>query len=206
MYRVSDPRTIQFKSNTILCMFSGGYDSTAMLHKLLNDVEYSAFNIHAHHINIINKENRNTAESIASNSIFDYYKSAGKVFDVSYSTIQIPGTSNRFLMDSHITLFTAGALAAASPNIVNVAIGINKTDDIVGHDGRSQISRKIYDALTTTPRIYPVRHLIKQEIIDILPAELRSMVWYCRTPQYVNAMRITCNTCNTCKMIQKLTI
>ena len=187
-------------------MFSGGYDSAAMLHMLLHYEEYAEFNIHAHHINIINKERRDAAEYKACTDIFNYYINTGKTFDVSYSTSHVPGTSNRFLMDSHLTLFTAGALASATPHITRTAIGVNKTDDFEGHNRRSQISRNIYDALTTVRRIYPVRNMTKQEVISILPPPVHSMVWYCRTPKYTGDGRVTCNTCKTCKTVQKLTI
>ncbi len=46
----------------ILCMYSGGVDSTAVVYKLLTELKYSSYDIHVHHISMINLENKHDAE------------------------------------------------------------------------------------------------------------------------------------------------
>ena len=46
----------------ILCMYSGGVDSTGMLYEILSDMKYLSYDIHVHHISMVNLENRHEAE------------------------------------------------------------------------------------------------------------------------------------------------
>jgi len=46
----------------ILCMYSGGVDSTAVVYKLLTELKYLSYDIHVHHISMINLENKHDAE------------------------------------------------------------------------------------------------------------------------------------------------
>jgi 7-cyano-7-deazaguanine synthase in queuosine biosynthesis len=43
---------------TILCLFSGGIDSTGVLHRLMTDPQYVQHPLIVHHIHIFNRENR----------------------------------------------------------------------------------------------------------------------------------------------------
>lgn len=49
----------------ILCMYSGGIDSTGMLYEILNDSKYLNYDIHVHHISMVNLENRHEAELLS---------------------------------------------------------------------------------------------------------------------------------------------
>lgn len=45
-------------------MFSGGLDSTYVLHKILTDQEYAEYDVHVHHMRLVNSEKRAAAEEI----------------------------------------------------------------------------------------------------------------------------------------------
>lgn len=67
--------------NYILCLWSGGIDSTAMLYKLLTDKKYEQYSIHAHFIVNINKENRHEAELDAVNGCLGWLKENCRPFE-----------------------------------------------------------------------------------------------------------------------------
>jgi tRNA(Ile)-lysidine synthase TilS/MesJ len=65
----------------ILCMFSGGVDSTGALFRLLTHRDYRSFSIHVHHIHLLNIERRALAEKQACQGILQVFKDMGLAFD-----------------------------------------------------------------------------------------------------------------------------
>ena len=57
------------KRDTILCMFSGGIDSSGVLHELFTNPEYVDRPLIIHHTILQNRENRAKAESQAVKAI-----------------------------------------------------------------------------------------------------------------------------------------
>ncbi len=72
-------------------MFSGGLDSVYVLHKILIDPEYAEYDVHVHHMRLINKENRAAAEEIAVKNVVDYLRTNGyRPFVLSFTDLTYP--------------------------------------------------------------------------------------------------------------------
>lgn len=181
-------------------MFSGGIDSTGMLWKLLCEKE----SVHVHHMNLQNKERRAFAEHKAVRDILDMMSKSYE-FDYSESTHQYPVYNNQFIFDSDIVAFIAGTICLAMPCIKNVAIGMTATD-MTNSELSERITRSnaILKAFTNATKIYPVKHLTKSQICDMLPTEIKNLTWSCRTPVYINGIANKCNKCMTCLELKKV--
>ena len=202
-------------SNTLL-MFSGGLDSTGALWQLLQNKENK---VHIHHLHLINKEKRAQAEHIAVNNIISYISKSYKVkYSESYheypyySYLKINNNneivlSENFMFDSDIYNFIAGTICTSLPHIKSVAIGRTKSDsEEISTMTRATIGTNIFKLLApNVEKIYPVVHLTKTEVYNILPEELRDMTWSCRRPIYIDENMITeCGECKTCLQLETI--
>lgn len=189
----------------ILLMFSGGLDSVGALHLLLTDAKYAAFQVHAHHVHINNRERRAPAEKIAVDGILELYRARGYRVDSSETSMTFKTFNGAFPWDTDITKFVSGFIASAVPSVQRVAFGATRTDDEDLDTGRIARGNKIYAAFTNTELIYPVRHLSKQEILDLLPADVAELAWSCRRPAYRSPdVPTPCGACKTCLALQGL--
>lgn len=190
---------IQIMEPSILVMFSGGLDSTGVLWKLLSEKQ----KIHVHHMNLRNVERRARAEAVAVNKILTYVKNIGP-FSYSESTHEYPSFGNKFMWDSDIVAFVSGFICLSIPSIKNVAIGMTASDENTGLSDRIVRSNKILEAFTDAKKIYPVSHLTKLQIYDMLPEEIRSLTWSCRTPVYQENEAVKCGKCQTCIQMNEI--
>jgi 7-cyano-7-deazaguanine synthase in queuosine biosynthesis len=199
--------------SNILLMFSGGLDSTGALWNLLKDKKNK---IHLHHLYLLNKENRADAEQNAVQNILSYIKQRHTI-KYSESYHQYPFYSylkeqskglalhQNFMFDSDIYNFIAGTICFCLPNIKKVAIGRTKSDASLDVETRSVRGTKLLQLFAPNiEKIYPVEHLTKTEIYNILPKELRDMTWSCRTPINVDNMFKECGACKTCIEINQI--
>lgn len=124
----------------ILCMYSGGIDSTAVLYKLLTDMKYSSYDIHVHHISIINIENKHDAELSSVLNCLRWFKKKfpNKKILFTKNIIDFNFLQPVFPLDSDIFSFVAGQIfRSCNPNVgMKVqykffATGLTNTD-IVG--------------------------------------------------------------------------
>ena len=123
----------KLSDSTILCMFSGGIDSTGVLHQLLTNDLFEDFRLIIHHIHIVNRENRARAEAIAVKNILQYYQqnfpgSFAYTESIFNTTGFAPLESKRFPFDMDVCAFYAGNICAARHDIAYVAMGRTKTD------------------------------------------------------------------------------
>ncbi|WP_421763612.1 hypothetical protein [Ekhidna sp.] len=200
-------------NQTILCMFSGGIDSTGVLHKLMTDPEYKDFELIVHHIHIVNRENRALAEATAVKSILAYYqKQDERNFTITASTFNTSGfaplKANRFPFDMDVCAFFSANICASRKDIVSVAMGRTKTDVESGGENfmmRMKRAQAIFKSVLSLEEevipqyIFPMVNYTKQEIWNFLPPEVRSNTWWCRRPIYENSMPKSCGKCQTCK-------
>jgi 7-cyano-7-deazaguanine synthase in queuosine biosynthesis len=202
-------------SNTLL-MFSGGLDSTGALWQLLQNKDNK---LHLHHLHLINKEKRARAEHIAVKNIISYISKYYKVKysesyheypHYSYLTMINKNTlalNQNFMFDSDLYNFISGTICTSLPNIKSVAIGRTKSDsEEISTMNRAAIGTNIFKLLApNVEKIYPVVHLTKTEVYNILPKELRDMTWSCRTPIYINEEIIKeCGKCKTCLELETI--
>lgn len=202
----------------VLCMFSGGVDSTGVLHRVLTHKDYADYKVYVHHIHIINRENRAKAENISVNKTISYYKKNGsKEFNFFSSTFNLSGLKSvrtkRFPFDMDVCAFYAANICASIPEIELVAMGRTLTD--IGSGGanfmlRMNRAQAIFRATLLLQEgnpnyIFPVQHLTKKEIYQTLPAEVQASVWYCRRPIYLMGKPPQpCNQCPTCRDMKEV--
>lgn len=179
----------------VLLMFSGGLDSTGAFWRLIAEGR----NIHAHHLYLVNKENRAFAEDKSVKEIVEYMKNAGGRFSYSESFHEYPCYNGNFLWDSDILSFMAGAICLSMKSIKEVAIGMTKSDMSLNLSARIGRANSIFQAFgTEAVKVYPVGDLTKKQIYEMLPEDLRRLSWSCRTPVYVGDDIRTCGRCKAC--------
>lgn len=61
----------------VLIMTSGGIDSVGVAYIVLTDPKYKNFQVHLHHLNLINIENRNEVEYTATSKIIRWFLDKG---------------------------------------------------------------------------------------------------------------------------------
>lgn len=175
-----------------LLMFSGGLDSTGAFWQLKDK------KLHVHHMHLKNVENRSDAESKSVNNIVNYMKQYCD-FSYSESTHEYPTYNGSFIWDGDLSNFMAGTICGCMPYLKSVAFGRTASDA-----KRSSVStriergNKIFNLLCKSEKIYPVVHLTKNEIYNMLPQELRDLTWSCRRPIYKGNDALPCKTCVTC--------
>ena len=199
----------------ILCMYSGGLDSAGALWELLTNPKYNEYTILVHHINIINHERRVHAEKVAVDETLALFKTlCKKTFYYSNSTIDfscLPYPSN-LPFDTDIYGFIGGNLAIIDRSIKFLASGSTKNDkekvveNAIFNKRRDAIMDALYLGRTFDKQfgmLYPVEHLTKQEIYEMLPKEISSKTWSCRRPQYLNNKIQECGICHSCIELSK---
>lgn len=202
--------------STILCMFSGGIDSTGVLHQLITNDAYQSNELMVHHIHIHNRENRATAEAQAVKHILAYYKSHHhKDFLYTESVFNTTGfapmRSSRFPFDMDVCAFMAGNISVARKDITQVAMGRTKTDVRAGGDNfmqRMERAQQIFKGVYALEKeavptyIFPVIEFTKKEIWDFLPDQVKQHTWWCRRPIYDGQLAKPCGRCQTCNDVK----
>jgi 7-cyano-7-deazaguanine synthase in queuosine biosynthesis len=201
-------------NSNILLMFSGGLDSTGALWNLLQNKDNR---VHLHHLYLVNKEKRAEAELRSVKNIISYI-SKSHIIKYSQSYHEYPSYSylkaidnklilnQNFIFDSDIYNFTAASICKCLPSIKKVALGRTKSDmseDIEERAIRGTELLKLF--VPNVEKVYPVEHLTKAEIYNIIPKELRDMTWSCRTP-IIRDKDIfkECGKCKTCLEINQI--
>ena len=198
-------------------MFSGGLDSTGALWTLLKNTKYK---LHLHHLHLVNPTKRAKVEQAAVKNILSYIgqryssiiysESYHEYTSYSYFT-KTEGTNRAILnenliSDSDIYNFMAGTISMCLPHIKRVAIGRTKSDDnplIIDRATRGSELLKLF--APNVQKIYPVEHLTKEEIYNMLPEELRDLTWSCRTPVIIDDnFAEECGECKTCLELKKI--
>ncbi|MBT8114968.1 MAG: hypothetical protein KJP04_06295 [Arenicella sp.] len=205
-------------NDTILCMFSGGIDSTGVLHKMFCDPEYQQRPLVVHHIFLQNRENRAKAELASVTIIREYYRAQYPQREFTYTDSIVntsgfaPLKASRFPFDMDVCAFIAGNICVVRKDIRQVAMGRTNTDIEAGGTNfqkrmeRAQnIFRSVYclEPEVIPEYIFPVMSKTKKEIWDELPEPVRSACWYCRHPQYEDDDSASaCGQCITCEEVK----
>ena len=110
-------------TKTVLCMFSGGIDSTGVIDKLFTDPKLSQSPLIINHVIIQNRENRAKAEASAVQSILNYYKGKFPKREFTFTNVTFgtlgfaPLKSEKFADDSDICAFIAGNISVVRKDI-----------------------------------------------------------------------------------------
>lgn len=208
---------IDYDSSNTLLMFSGGLDSTGALWDLLKEPTNK---LHLHHLHLVNPTKRAKAEQIAVKNVLSYinktyrnikYSESYHEYNSYSSLARITGTNHlvlreNLMSDSDIYNFMAGVICLSLPNIKKVAIGRTKSDSSPSVVDKAIRGNKLLKLFAPNiKKIYPVEHLTKSEVYHMLPEELRSITWSCRTP--INTgddVFIECKKCKTCLELREI--
>lgn len=201
--------------NTIVCMFSGGIDSSGVLHTLITDRDYRNRNLIVQHIILQNRENRAQAEIDSAAKIISYYQRnyPDRPFTYTESVFNTTGfaplEADRFPFDMDVCAFIAANIAVARKDVREIAMGRTQTDIESGSNDfrqRMQRAQRVFQAVYSledeaVPNyIFPVINFSKQTIWKMLPPEVQTAAWYCRYPSYQqDGSAQPCTKCVTCK-------
>lgn len=199
-------------------MFSGGFDSTALLFKCASEKEYD---LHVHHIRIINRERRDKAED---KSVKKLIEAARKIrpFVFSSNTYECPDSCG--IGYTGYDLIKVGFVAGDIVNMILTAIGMNTNvpQDIEALVGTNKT--EVYDPVAFKNDIrylgsqqafnssilnysnqpipkfsLPFLHLERKDIIQYIPKNLLKYITSCRRPVEVGKEFIPCGLCFACK-------
>lgn len=176
-------------SNKILCMYSGGLDSTGALWELTTDKKYAEFDILVHHINIMDSINPAKNEDLALSQIVATFEEitgrklpySSTLVDFSYLAVGValPAIPN-------IYAFVAGNLVQIDLTIKYIAVGSDKilrAKDNASYDvelNQSQQLLKIIgsqrEVSSSAEYVYPVELKSSRNIWQTLPEKIRESI------------------------------
>ena len=190
----------------ILCMFSGGLDSCGLLHLLLTDKQYQNYDIHVHHIKIINITRRAKAETVATDDILDYCKQHYRPFSVTRSMYQGTELGRAFLNDNNIVTHIAACIVNVDDSYEYVTTGITKSEmEREATRIRQKNAKDLFNLMVTQGKrtkpvelLWPLLDLTKREIYNMIPQYMRDNYWSCRLPKYINGVPHECRKCPSC--------
>lgn len=184
----------------MIVMWSGGIDSTYKLAFLLKE---TAYQIHAHHVHLVNREGRSAAERAACRRLRPPLR-AIRPFAYTESTID-HRQHDRIPYDMAVVAFEAGVVARSgegpkSEPFTHWTIGTHKAE------GHFQRRFDLYEPMVNAvcfPGDYPAFEMgtvvTKAEEIAYLDAlGLLEDCWYCRTPRGGRP----CARCGTCREVK----
>jgi 7-cyano-7-deazaguanine synthase in queuosine biosynthesis len=117
-------------------------------------------------------------------------------------TFEYPSFNGKFFFDKEIYYFIAGGMCSQISSIEFVSIGRNISDVSPVSMGRAE---EIFSCFTNIEkRIYLVKDLTKQQIVDFLPGDLTKLTWSCRTPKYKGLSPIMCGECKACRELKNI--
>jgi tRNA(Ile)-lysidine synthase TilS/MesJ len=193
-------------------MYSGGLDSLGALYRLLTDAKYENFGLHIHHLNLRNRENRVLAEHKAIKSTLAYFRNSRyRNFLYTESSHDYSFMRKYFTFDTYWYAFMAANIITADNAIRHVAVGRTKTDiESAASMNHAKRGHEIFHATLaldkrfTRSYIYPVAHMTKKQIWEMLPADLRELSWSCRRPVNQDGGAQPCGKCRTCKEMAEI--
>lgn len=183
-----------------LVMLSGGIDSVAVLVNLLTETEHT---VHAHHIELANRDNRQQAENDAVADVIDYCWEHFRDFSFSTSKSDFRITPRGY--DLIVTMFHAGLVSISSLPVVDfVMTGHFQTTKVRAGYGQQMLD-SCFLRKSARPRwLRPLDALandkfIKTDIYRSVPDELAALSWSCRKPVMKNSELTPCGSCYACR-------
>ena len=200
------------KNVRALVMLSGGADSVALLANIL---AYTDWEVHVHHIEISNFENRNKAENAALAKIRRYLRKHYRDYEYTVSKFEFAIDDRFFSFDLTSSLFMAAQVTKsiwyARKVLMDLVVTghLNATPERELFEG-SAVFNVCFMEFTKKPLwirpLIQVGKAAKANKIDVyesIPPELLDLSWSCRTPTYEGRKAEACGTCLACKTRNK---
>jgi 7-cyano-7-deazaguanine synthase in queuosine biosynthesis len=183
-----------------LVMLSGGIDSVAVLATLLTETEHQ---VHAHHIELSNRDNRQQAENDAVADVVDYCWQHYRDFSFSTSKSEFKITQRGY--DLIFTMFHAALVSISSvPGYDFVMTGHFQTSKLRAMYGQQMLDSCFLRDSAKPRWIRPLDALtdekhIKIDIYRSVPDELAALSWSCRKPVETDGELVPCGCCYACR-------
>jgi hypothetical protein len=206
---VADALAVTLESNQVdkpenetrtLVMLSGGIDSVAVLASLLSETEHQ---VHAHHIELSNRDNRQQAENDAVADVVDYCWQHYRDFSFSSSKSEFMITPRGY--DLIFTMFHAALVSISSSSGYDFMMtGHFQTTNVRARYGQRMLDSCFLRESGRPRWIRPLDALpndknIKANIYRSVPDELAALSWSCRKPVLVDGELSPCGICYACQ-------
>lgn len=192
---------------------SGGIDSTALLYRILK--ENPQHNYLVYRVNMVHgtSGHRTTQEAQATEAIVKWLYENGlknfcfKRLSIDYASLGMTPP----VWDSEVINFFGAMIIQAHPEIKVFYDGAIK-DDFKDPDFQNRLN-KIADILylhtqkskETLKIEFPIRNLLKYEVIQSIPEDLLKLTWSCRYPKIVAPWTFgRCHECPQCKVLDRV--
>ena len=192
------------KEYKTLVLLSGGIDSVAVLANVLCETEHE---VHAHHIELANRENRQQAENDAVSDVVDYCWRNFRDFSFSTSKSEFRISTRGY--DLVIAMFHAALVSISSGrNVDFVMTGHFRTSDVRKEYGQQMLDSCFLKDSTKPRWIRPLDALpdegnIKATIYNSVPLTLAELGWSCRTPVPTPEGLRPCGACYACRNLEQ---
>ena len=185
----------------MIVMWSGGIDSTFKLAYLLKETEYQ---VHAHHVHLVNHEGRHAAEAAACRALRPKLRA---IRDFAYTQSRIDHRQHQHLpFDMAVVAFEAGVVARTGNGrggepFTHWTIGTHKAE------GHYQRRFDLYEPMVNAvcfPQDYPAFEMgtvvtKHEEMAYLDDLGLLADCWFCRTPRAGKP----CRTCGSCVEVKR---
>ena len=185
-----------------IVMLSGGLDSIALLATVLKETTHA---VHAHHIEIVNFENRWKVEKRAVADALKYIRKHYRAFDYSESRNEF-SVGKGGGTDLQLSLFTAFRLTTALGGNVDLVMTGHITPPFWELSEGAAVFHAGFIHKRRKPEwVWPLKFLTsahtqkKLDIYESIPEELAETAWSCRKPVQTKAKFTPCGVCFACK-------
>lgn len=191
------------KETTTLVMLSGGIDSVAVLANVLAETEHV---VHAHHIELSNRENRQKAENDAVADVVEYCWDQYRDFSFSSSKSEFRVSPRGY--DLIITMFHAALISIASErNVDYVMTGHFQTRKVRAIYGQQMLDSCFLRESAKPRWVRPLDAMedslyLKAHIVRSVPPELVDLSWSCRKPVVEGENFRPCGRCYACRNLE----
>lgn len=193
-------------ARTTLVMLSGGVDSVYTLVKLLRETNDEVL---AHHVHLVNIEQRHKVEAERCRSIIDICKR--EIRDVSYSESAIDHRGMRFFGYDMVTIgFEAGIVAhsywlARDRMVDRWTVGTCAEDGSNPDRWRHVLACCAANCFPHEPPAFlDMPYVSKAEEMAYLPLDVLDLTWACRRPIRDGDAFRECGQCETCKLMEQV--
>ncbi|MSO93219.1 MAG: hypothetical protein EXQ86_07445 [Rhodospirillales bacterium] len=185
-----------------IVMLSGGLDSIALLGTVLKETNHA---VHAHHIEIVNFENRCKVEKRSVANALKYIRKHYRPFDYSESRSEF-NVGKGGGTDLQLSLFTAFRLCTALGGNIDLVMTGHITPPFWELSEGAAVFHAGFIHKRRKPEwVWPLKFLAsahvqkKLDIYESIPEELAETAWSCRKPVVKKSKFLPCGQCFACK-------
>ncbi len=196
LYRSMERAYLPKRIAKSLVMISGGLDSVVLLTTLLAHTDHE---VHAHHVEIRNTENRWEIENRTLERVLPYIREHYRPFTYSTSKYELMMGMGGGL-DMTLAMFMAARVTCAEGTFMDLVHTGHVRANPYEYWEAAAVHTACYVNSRTKPMwIAPLSHLSKFDIYNAIPPQLADLTWSCRTPIEIGNDYQPCLTCHACK-------